>query len=341
MIVSNRVLTAGLEVVTPVFCAGADQKGPAEIRPLSLRGALRWWYRAVDRDFAKHEAEFFGGVGEKPKASPVAVQLGSWLTGTRDYKARLDARRAPGHGDAYLGYTLYLGGNERRCVPEGRRFNLRLRCLRDDTGARRAWAASLWLFGHLGGLGTRSRRGFGTLALNAWEGWPECEELRPAHTATTPQEWKRRFEQGFRKVREWFAPVEQGRHHHLGDRVPLLLWREGAGSCWEALDEAGKAFQGFRKKGDNHSPGLLAAFGLPLRFRSSRQPMRLRDFHRAPSRLQFRVVKIAGKYHPLIWCAQGPLAPEKIQLELDGRPVPYGGDKLIEKFLASVRDNCV
>ena len=34
------------EVVTPLFCPGADQLRP-EIRPPSGRGAMRFWYRAL------------------------------------------------------------------------------------------------------------------------------------------------------------------------------------------------------------------------------------------------------------------------------------------------------
>ncbi|TAE90912.1 MAG: type III-B CRISPR module RAMP protein Cmr1 [Verrucomicrobia bacterium] len=35
-----------LEIITPCFCAGADQ-GIAEIRAASIRGQLRWWFRVL------------------------------------------------------------------------------------------------------------------------------------------------------------------------------------------------------------------------------------------------------------------------------------------------------
>ncbi|MCD6363255.1 MAG: type III-B CRISPR module RAMP protein Cmr1, partial [Synergistetes bacterium] len=38
-----------VETVTPLFIAGADQRniGNEGLRPPSLRGLLRWWFRAA------------------------------------------------------------------------------------------------------------------------------------------------------------------------------------------------------------------------------------------------------------------------------------------------------
>ena len=40
-----RTITATIEVVTPMFLGGADQS-PDGIRPSSVKGALRFWWRA-------------------------------------------------------------------------------------------------------------------------------------------------------------------------------------------------------------------------------------------------------------------------------------------------------
>ena len=39
-------LTFKLQVVTPLFLSGANQQ-VAELRPPSIRGALRFWFRAM------------------------------------------------------------------------------------------------------------------------------------------------------------------------------------------------------------------------------------------------------------------------------------------------------
>ena len=36
-----------LETVTPLFLGGAEQNGYAELRPPSVKGALRFWHRAL------------------------------------------------------------------------------------------------------------------------------------------------------------------------------------------------------------------------------------------------------------------------------------------------------
>ncbi len=368
-------LQATMHIVTPVFCGGAapNDTKTAEIRPFSLRGALRWWYRALDPSFAEREADLFGATTGNGASSPVRLGLGHWIRDEKSYRDQLAPSAARENGAAYLGYTLYLGQNDRRAVPEGQDFTVTLSwqwtpkkegCRQEDpfawvpqgtdpaTVTRRAWAASLWLFGHLGGLGTRSRRGFGTIALVKWEGWPECEELRPAHGATSPQEWKTRFEQGFQRIRNWFPAADaEGLHHqHLPgsfriqlsgqpvhDQPHAVLRADGQVSWFECLKFAGRQFQSFRAEGSVHKPELLAAFGLPIRFRRAGL-WNLRGWNRSASRLQFRVVQIAGRWHALAWRADGPFVPTTA-IELRGprenrRYEAQGGERLLAQFLS-------
>jgi len=43
-------------VVTPAFLGGADPSS-AELRPPSIKAALRFWYRDVDPEFAKRDVQ--------------------------------------------------------------------------------------------------------------------------------------------------------------------------------------------------------------------------------------------------------------------------------------------
>lgn len=341
---ARSVLRARLEIVTPVFCAGADQNGPAEMRPFSIRGALRWWYRAIDRNYAQCEEKFFGAAGEKIRSSPVALRVKRWVSGNESYASQLNPKAAMGRGDAYLGYTLYLGSNKRKAIPDRTPVEIELIEQQRAEQVRRAWAASLWLFGHLGGLGTRSRRGFGTMALTAWSGWPECKELPPVHGASTAEAWKQGFDKGFKVIRSWFAAPEAAEHHHLGSTVDIRIWQRGYANWRDALHTAGTEFHQFRQERKNHDPARLAAFGLPLAFtRSRRDQIVPEGFDRAPSRIQFRVVHIAGKYHPLVWRARGPLMPRAVKLKWkrDGSQVQYAGDHLIDLFLQHIAPKCL
>jgi len=65
--------TFPIEIITPCFCVGADQS-KAEIRPASIRGQLRWWFRLVDHD-PKHEAQIFGSVAGDEDCGSAAVSI--------------------------------------------------------------------------------------------------------------------------------------------------------------------------------------------------------------------------------------------------------------------------
>ena len=55
-------VSARFRLVTPLACSGADQS-EVELRPATLRGLLRYWYRAADPAFRTREASIFGGTG--------------------------------------------------------------------------------------------------------------------------------------------------------------------------------------------------------------------------------------------------------------------------------------
>jgi CRISPR type III-B/RAMP module RAMP protein Cmr1 len=52
--------TYKIEIISPCFCAGADQS-KAEIRAASIRGQLRWWFRLISQD-PTEESIVFGSV---------------------------------------------------------------------------------------------------------------------------------------------------------------------------------------------------------------------------------------------------------------------------------------
>lgn len=341
---ATQVLKATLRTVTPVFCAGAEQNGPAEIRPLSLRGALRWWYRAIDPNFAENEARFFGATGARPTASPVTLRVENWVTGKQHLRSQIYGKSKE-RGEAYLGYTLYLGANDRRAVPPDQNVEITLRGLELDQELQRAWLASLWLFGHLGGLGTRSRRGYGTMALESWSNWPEANDLAPAYGAANPEAWLERFRQGLKVIRGWFPGTPGGKHHHLGARLPLYLWKAGQKDWSDALHVVGQELQQFRSVPARHTPGKLAPFGLPLAFQHPKVTFFPQDWNRAPSRLQIRVVRIGERYHPLVWCAAGSLVPDPpppmIRPKPPGAAIAVGSDGILDDFLKAIAPKCL
>jgi CRISPR-associated protein Cmr1 len=67
------------EIVTPMFLGGADGKS-AELRASSIKGALRFWWRAMlgnlsIQELYKQESQIFGSVGENSYKSPVSIRI--------------------------------------------------------------------------------------------------------------------------------------------------------------------------------------------------------------------------------------------------------------------------
>ncbi len=153
-----------LEVITPLFLGGADGKTP-ELRPPSIRGAMRFWFRAMmgglignDLDqLSKLETLIFGGTkGEIAQASSVIVKCYSSNLECSGYRPlpHSSTKKFPFQGfnpNQHLNVEILL-----RTYPQDKRPPAYIDRL---TIAKEAFELSCML----GGIGKRSRRGFGSL----------------------------------------------------------------------------------------------------------------------------------------------------------------------------------
>jgi CRISPR-associated protein Cmr1 len=169
-VISLKKIEATFKIVTPMFMAGSDQK-QAEFRIPSLLGALRFWYRATApadllnniSKLREAEAKLFGST-DTGQASFLVRDNSSQITTADANNARWANNK---HGICYLGYGTmnFRGQVQRNYIKEGSTINIKFifRPLKDSDiqGLRRALEA-LSLFG---GLGSRSRRGFGSVTL--------------------------------------------------------------------------------------------------------------------------------------------------------------------------------
>lgn len=160
------------EVLTPLFLAGADPNGSPELRAPSIRGALRWWYRALlgGRGLtdlaALREAEqsVFGRTG---RASPVRLRVLPYEVAEQGQPSKQIPKLSESNtGTAYLWHFVQAGDNNREYVAPGARFEVQLLAKPGDEEALEEAAAAFWLLVHLGGLGTRSRRMAGAVAAD-------------------------------------------------------------------------------------------------------------------------------------------------------------------------------
>jgi CRISPR-associated protein Cmr1 len=179
--------------VTPLFIAGADPRGAPELRVPSVRGALRFWLRALAggcygtddaglQEVRKLEAKVFGDAGGKDGfgASKVVVTLDGSSVEPQEWRPIRQSRerrgdREPGAGINYLYWSMgrqRVRGEElpaKQCFPPDSRFTLTLTARHgvEPSLAREGLyhaVRATWLLVHLGGLGARARRTAGSLA---------------------------------------------------------------------------------------------------------------------------------------------------------------------------------
>lgn len=185
-------LLARYRIVTPMFLGGADRNCDGSLRAPSVKGALRFWWRALNwprirattddmqalRDLHREEARLFGLPAREEDGRQTGGQ-GAFLMTVRPVgggrlhivdkdKVHLSFQKVT--AARYLGYGLMgaFGANaarlERDCIEEAQHFEVRLRFRKHiEPGV----VDPLKALGLLGGLGSRARHGMGSIALES------------------------------------------------------------------------------------------------------------------------------------------------------------------------------
>lgn len=187
-----------LEVLTPMFLGGAPQtkdgKPICELRTQSIKGVIRYWYRAlVSPDRLNEEAKLFGSSNEQIGASKAKIFIddkndlniqkvdmtkGHTLHDLKEYTIRDTVTTPKGRKDIQINPLYYLAYGpaeyykteaklkiSRSYIKEGSRFNIKFILLRCEPFQLDGFYQSLCLMLNFGGLGSRSRKGFGALKL--------------------------------------------------------------------------------------------------------------------------------------------------------------------------------
>lgn len=185
-------IEATYRVVTPLFCAGADQQR-AEIRLPSFKGVLRFWWRALAwsrlngnlKKIQQEENMLFGSAdgGQSRVSMHLALVSDSQMVSKDTVLTVSETNgRVVGEGARYLGYGIMeafdgkktrAGRLTRACLREPIDFtvHIRLRKRGLSTKEYKQYLASLEkaliVSGTLGGMGAKSRKGYGSLAIRS------------------------------------------------------------------------------------------------------------------------------------------------------------------------------
>lgn len=344
--------TLSLEFVTPCFLGGSDNHSLAEWRAPSVRGQLRWWYRALagaqkDGDLDKVRAGETALFGSTERASPLRIRasgqtavvaaggpcgygrpLGAaelareWLGPSASDEAlrqqveeRLRLQRngnpIPSNPVHYLGYGCITYDRDQRAnlftharIEPGGQAGITLMWpgLQQHQAMAQEFKlleASLWAWLNLGGIGAKSRRGFGSLRCLRAAGNPDGgPNYAPANVAAFKAEAQRLLKPLHKGngLPEWshFSAKTRILIATAGSRAQIDRTGKAAGTPrpgWDAaLERAGSWFIGFRRRygssvderatlrgrdyewaapnGHKHEQGIpdRGGFGLPLPF---------------------------------------------------------------------------
>jgi hypothetical protein len=155
-----------LELITPCFCAGADQ-ARAEIRAPAIRGQLRWWFRTLGGSAADERA-VFGSVSGTTSASSILIRILSV-----DPKPWSPPSFTPNDPESYVWYYASASGttikgakgprwNAHGALGIGTIFKFQILQLRPLTPPLQAHLdLALKYFLQLGAIGLRATRGLG------------------------------------------------------------------------------------------------------------------------------------------------------------------------------------
>lgn len=254
---------ATYRVVTPMFCAGASP-AHAELRTASFKGVLRFWWRALAwsrykghlQSIQDQENLIFGAasVGQS-RVSILPISNKKSASGF-GYGLRL------GQNARYLAYGLLERDEDKKRGVLDPGFDLVVRArVRDCDGYQKDLLRdALLALGTLGGMGARSRKGFGSTSIRSLHFSGKQQSFK----VETLDELSRTITQVCSAHRlsgmpEYTGLSKEARH--------LLLSSDGSNPL-ELLDKIGGEF---REAIRTVPPLQRVAFGLPRKPRNDRR----------------------------------------------------------------------
>jgi hypothetical protein len=265
-----------LRVVTPAFLGRFDSGDPQTAAvpfPVpSLRGVLAYWLRALagarlgNAIDQLHDVEsaVFGSARTERSGGPSPIQI----RGGRVRLSVLPADRTPDGMRYLMGPGLTSGSQPPRCLTPGP-LELRVRNLGTPASAD-LFLAALWALHAFGGVGARTRRGFGTLAVDhvpslaiqrfdpAWLGRDSAADLASVIACVVETISDLGVATGGSRSKAHddvphYPCFAAGRYRFSADEEDQLY---GTAGDWRAaLDNAGTWFWGFRHGASRRIPG--------------------------------------------------------------------------------------
>jgi CRISPR-associated protein Cmr1 len=163
-----QTITFTCETITPMFLSGADGSTP-ELRPPSIKGALRFWWRAMNghlrlEDLKKQEALIFGGTEPAQRSRVIVVRKQNFKNeaiGKEFMLPHKPEKRLKSEQNAFMpnnDFVLELKLTQDKIFYENQGIKVEIM---NETKLINLFVITCCL----GGFGRRSRRGFGSVRV--------------------------------------------------------------------------------------------------------------------------------------------------------------------------------
>jgi len=258
--------------ISPMFMYGSD-KTP-ELRPSEFKGMTRYWWRLLQlesdhKELRKKEAEIFGGTQEKEGKSKVRIKVypqpkefGENLK--KDYKLDWSFNRQKGKhaGIEYLLYSTILREKKEKTYikyikPD---FEFYIEITSNDSNAFLKATNALWAAIYLGGFGTRSRRGAGSIEVKEVKSTTHLNVDFKIPQVNSHKEIKEYLEKNIKEIyNKDNKNLKELKYPSLYNAKILIL--EPKNQWIDALNEIGINYLNYRKKLKKYEKTI---FGLPL-----------------------------------------------------------------------------
>jgi CRISPR-associated protein Cmr1 len=282
-----------------MFLSGADGQTP-ELRPPSIKGALRFWWRAMNGhlvntenggipNLLKEDERLFGGVNGGGKSS-VLVRVFD-LENENDFidgnEIKRDCEQNDTKGLAYLFYILV--NNQQKDRNGFRELKFKLSLSSASIEDLKKAVGSFWLFVHLGGLGSRARRGAGCIQITGIEKGSEylIDENKKQIISFLPDETndinyfysenykkcinilqKPNTPEGYLKDNDLYSTLTSN-EIYISSSFPS--WQEALDNIGLIMKEMRDYFTTENRKFKLKDIPKKAAFGLPIRIRDTKE----------------------------------------------------------------------
>jgi len=256
------------EVITPMFLGGADDRN-AELRPPSIKGTMRFWWRAVNvnnniSNLKEKEDKIFGGAGDKANKSSFSLRI--LYDDIKPIKKEFPDHpvQVPGKSYSinileYLAYGTYERDRKtrknvfnREYYSTGTKFDIVV-LFREEESIKDI-LISFYLLSAFGGLGSRSRNGFGNFNVVNREVFSDLGKEYVDNIMPT------------KKMLEQFTKLNNiPNYSAFSNGIKLFKSRQNFDTWDKSLAEIGKIYKSCRKQLENpHNYNKRQYIGAPL-----------------------------------------------------------------------------